>query len=103
MLKLVVCNDADMRIKTLILALVFVFVVFAACSRPVQYVRTAEHVIPPMGLWDGPLHEGIKKWQETAEDCSGLHTSDCQCWESDASDCEGQEICHWCGSSVLSP
>ncbi len=49
-----------------------------------------------MGLWDGPLHEGIEQWMVNVIDCSGFQTADCQCWAKDASDCEGEEICHWC-------
>lgn len=73
---------------------VVVFALAACCKHPVQV--QVELPTPPMGLWDGPIHEGLEKWMMTAIDCSGVHTADCQCWAKDASDCEGEEICHWC-------
>ncbi len=49
-----------------------------------------------MAAQQRPIDRGIDKWQGTEVDCGGIHTSDCQCWDEDASDCDGDEICHWC-------
>ena len=46
---------------------------------------------------------GAQTAAQKAIDCGGTRTADCQCWAEDASDCEGEEICHWCpvGPTIL--
>ncbi len=56
-----------------------------------------------LGAQQRPIDRGIKKWQTTEADCGGLHTADCQCWQEDASDCDGDEICHWCPGVYVRP
>lgn len=80
--------------KRLIIAVLVAFTLAACCKHPVQV--KVEPPAPPMGLWDGPIHKGLEKWMMTGIDCGGFRTADCQCWAKDASDCEGEEICHWC-------
>lgn len=50
-----------------------------------------------------PIDRGIEKWQTTEVYCGGIHNTDCQCWEEDASDCKGEEICHWCPGAYTAP
>ncbi len=69
----------------LITVLVALLALVACCKHPARV--KVELPTSPMMIWDG-------------FSCGGLHTADCQCWTKDASDCEGEEICHWCPGSL---